>query len=179
MANLNKVMLIGRLTRDPEVRTFTNGGKVCNFGFAVTGQRKKNQTTGEWEEEPCFLDCKAFNKENGRQLADLCEQYLKKGHQAFIEGHLIMEQWDDKTSGAKRSALKVIVDNVEFLQPKDASGGMGGAPRQAAAPRQAPAPAPASRKPPVGGYAADNAGYEESEPMESSEGEGGDDHIPF
>src|SRR5262245_10230883 len=61
MANLNKVMLIGRLTRDPEVRMFSNGGKVASFGFAVNN-RRKNQQTGQWEDEPCFLDCEAFNK---------------------------------------------------------------------------------------------------------------------
>ena len=80
MANLNKVMLIGRLTRDPEVRTFANGGKVAKFGFAVNN-RKKNQPTGQWEDEPVFLDVEAFNRENGRKLADLVEQYLKKGDQ--------------------------------------------------------------------------------------------------
>jgi single-strand DNA-binding protein len=123
MANLNKVMLIGRLTRDPEVRTFSTGGKVTAFGFAVTGTRKKNAQTGQWENEPCFLDIKAFNSgyENGRKLADLCEQYLHKGDQAYIEGHLVLEQWEK--DGQKRSAVKVILDGVEFLQPK-AQGGM-------------------------------------------------------
>ncbi|HMC65176.1 MAG TPA: single-stranded DNA-binding protein, partial [Gemmataceae bacterium] len=67
MANLNKVMLIGRLTRDPEVRTFANGGKVANFGFAVN-TRKKNQSTGQWEDEPVFIDMAVFNRgETGRQ----------------------------------------------------------------------------------------------------------------
>ena len=78
MANLNKVMLIGRLTRDPEMRTFANGGKVAKFGFAVNN-RKKNQQTGQWEDEPVFLDVEAFNRETGRKLADLVEQYLRKG----------------------------------------------------------------------------------------------------
>src|SRR5216684_8902885 len=88
MANLNKVMLIGRLTRDPEIRTFATGGKVAAFGFAVNN-RRKNTSTGQWEEEPVFLDIEAFNgREGGRQLADLVEQYLHKGHQAYVEGHL-------------------------------------------------------------------------------------------
>src|SRR5438094_2305014 len=108
MANLNKVMLIGRLTRDPEMRTFANGGKVANFGFAVNN-RKKNQATGEWEQEPVFVDVKAFNREKGRQLADLVEQYLRKGQQAYLEGHLQLDQWTSQ-DGQKQSKLKVVLD---------------------------------------------------------------------
>ena len=90
MANLNKVMLIGRLTRDPEMGTFSNGGSVAKFGFAVNN-RKKNQSTGQWEDEPVFLDMEAFNRETGRKLADLVEQYLKKGHQVYLEGSLKLD----------------------------------------------------------------------------------------
>jgi single-strand DNA-binding protein len=76
MANLNKVMLIGRLTRDPEVRTFSNGGKVAKIGFAVNN-RKKDQQSGQWVDDPVFLDVECFNRgENGRQ-ADLVEQSLR------------------------------------------------------------------------------------------------------
>jgi single-strand DNA-binding protein len=114
MANLNKVMLIGRLTRDPEVRMFSNGGKVAAFGFAVNN-RKKNQQTGQWEDEPCFLDCEAFNRGEFGKTADLIEQYLHKGNQAYIEGHLKLDQWADKQTGDKRSKLKIVVDNVQFL----------------------------------------------------------------
>ena len=117
MANLNKVMLIGRLTRDPEVRTFPSGGKVASFGFAVNN-RRKNQQTGQWEDEPVFLDCNAFNKGDYGKTADLVEQYLRKGYQAYIEGHLKLDQWNDKTTGDKRSKLKVVVDNVQFLEPR-------------------------------------------------------------
>jgi single-strand DNA-binding protein len=117
MANLNKVMLIGRLTRDPEVRAFANGGKVANFGFAVNN-RKKNQESGQWEEEPVFIDMEVFNRgEQGRQ-ADLVEQYLKKGQQVFIEGHLRLNQWTAQ-DGQKRSRLVVRVDNFQFLERRD------------------------------------------------------------
>jgi single-strand DNA-binding protein len=120
MANLNKVMLIGRLTRDPEVRTFSNGGKVAKFGFAVNN-RKKNQQTGQWEDEPVFVDVEAFNRgENGKQ-ADLVEQYLAKGRQVFIEGHLKLDQWTDK-DGQKRSRLLVVLDNMQFLEPRQDGG---------------------------------------------------------
>src|SRR5258707_13773366 len=92
MANLNKVMLIGRLTRDPEVKMFSNGGKVAKFGFAVNN-RKKNSQTGQWEDDPVFLDVEAFNRgETGRQ-ADLVEQGLRKGSQCFIDGHRKLDQW--------------------------------------------------------------------------------------
>jgi single-strand DNA-binding protein len=127
MANLNKVMLIGRLTRDPEERTFSNGGKVAYFGFAVNN-RKKNPTTGEWEDDPVFVDVKAFNREKGRQLADLVMQSLRKGHQAFLEGHLTFEQWTNQ-EGQKQSKLKVILDDLQYLEPRsDGMGGSRGAP---------------------------------------------------
>src|SRR5438034_8053165 len=90
MANLNKVMLIGRLARDPEVRTFANGGKVAHFGFAVNN-RKKNQQSGQWEEVPVFVDVDAFNRGETGKKADLIEQYVRKGHQIFIEGHLQLD----------------------------------------------------------------------------------------
>jgi single-strand DNA-binding protein len=126
-------MLIGRLTREPEVRMFANGGKVAAFGFAVNN-RRKNQQTGQWEDEPVFLDCEAFNRGEFGKLADLVEQYLHKGHQAFVEGHLKLDQWTDKQTGDKRSKLKIVVDNVQFLEPR--RDGQGGAPprRQEAAP---------------------------------------------
>src|SRR5438093_7718871 len=91
MANLNKVMLIGRLTRDPEVRMFANGGKVAKFGFAVNN-RKKNSQTGQWEDDPVFLEVDAFNRGETGKTADLVES-LHKGSQIFIEGHLVLEQW--------------------------------------------------------------------------------------
>lgn len=124
MANLNKVMLIGRLTRDPEVRTFTNGGKVAKFGFAVNYLiQKRNPTTGEWEGgETAFVEIEAFNRPNGRQLADLVEQRLRKGQQVFLEGRLRLNEWTDK-EGQKRSKLLVVVDNLEFLEARGEGGG--------------------------------------------------------
>lgn len=160
MANLNKVMLIGRLGKDPETRTFANGGKVANIRFVVNN-RKKNQQTGQWEDDPVWLDVKAFNRENGRKLADLVEQHLRRGQQCYIEGHLTLEEWNDKDTGQKRTALKVILDDLQFLEPK--ADGQGGGMRSSA-PARAPAPAVSS-----GGY--------EEEPMPS--GGGGDDEIPF
>src|SRR5437773_1083864 len=123
-------MLIGRLTRDPEMRTFSNGGKVAKFGFAVNN-RRKNTSTGQWEDEPVFIEVSAFNRETGRKLADFVEQYLRKGKQFYIEGHLVFEQWDDKETQKKRSTLKVVAEDIQFLEPKqDRDGGAGEAGRQ-------------------------------------------------
>jgi single-strand DNA-binding protein len=130
MANLNKVMLIGRLTRDPEVRTFANGGKVAKFGFAVNN-RKKNTSTGQWEDEPVYVDVDVFNRgEQGRQ-ADLVEQSLRKGHQVFIEGRLKLDQWTGQ-DGQKRSRLHVVAENFQFLERRDE--GTGGYSRPPSAP---------------------------------------------
>jgi single-strand DNA-binding protein len=126
MADVNKVILIGRLTRDPETRTFSNGGKVAKFGFAV-GSRRKNPQSGQWEDgETMFIDCEAFNKGEFGRLADRVEQYLRKGNQVFLEGRLKLEQWDDKASGAKRSKHALVIDNLQFLEPRQGGGGDGG-----------------------------------------------------
>jgi single-strand DNA-binding protein len=169
MANLNKVMLIGRLTADPETRTFSNGGKVANIRFAVNN-RRKNQQTGQWEDEPVFVDIKAFNRETGRKLADLVEQYLRKGNQVYIEGHLTLDQWTSQ-DGQKQSKLRIIMDDFQFLEPRK-DGGMseGGSP--------APRMAPAARK--SDGPPADVGGYDEAEPehMEPPPGPT-ESEIPF
>jgi single-strand DNA-binding protein len=141
-------MLIGRLTRDPDVRTFANGGKVVTFGFAVTN-KKKNQSTGQWEDDPMFIDVKVFTRGENTRQADLVEQSLRKGHQVFLEGHLVFEQWDDKQSGQKRSKHVLVVDNFQFLEPRSDGGGGGTSTRYSQSGssgmrRPAPAPAPAS-----------------------------------
>jgi single-strand DNA-binding protein len=168
MANLNKVMLIGRLTRDPEVRTFSNGGKVAKFGFAVNN-RKKNQQTGQWEDDPVFLDVEAFNRGESGKQADLVEQYLVKGRQVFIEGHLKLDQWEK--DGQKRSRLLVVLDNMQFLEPRQDGGEMG-----ARAPR-ASAPAPARKAEANHSNGGGYGGFEEPEPMDL--GRNPDDDIPF
>lgn len=123
MAAFNKVILIGRLTRDPECRTFSNGGKVAKFGFAVTN-RKKNSQTGQWEDEPMFIDCEAYNRGDFGTLANTIEQYCRKGSQICIEAKLHLDQWDDKTTGQKRSKHKLVVDSMQLLDPRqDGQGG--------------------------------------------------------
>jgi single-strand DNA-binding protein len=173
MARLNKVMMIGRLCDEPKIFTFNNGGKVANIRFAVDN-RKKDQQTGQWVDDPCFLDVKAFNRETGRKLADLVEQYLNKGHQAYIEGHLTMEQWEDKNGGGKRSKLVVVMDDVQFLEPRSDGGnshsdGMSRAPR--------PAAAPVRQTSNVGSNYNDEPHHEM--PNEGGNGGGEGDSIPF
>jgi single-strand DNA-binding protein len=165
MANLNKVMLIGRLTRDPEVRTFSNGGKVAKFGFAVNN-RKKNMQTGAWEDEPVFVDVDIFNRGETGKLADRVEQTLHKGQQIFIEGHLKLDQWTSQ-DGQKRSRLFVVAENFQYLDPK-ADGGMGEAGGRFQ--RTAAARAPSGGA--AGGYIEANSDLEPP-------GGSGDEQIPF
>ena len=170
---LNKVMLIGRLTRDPEMVTFANGGRVAKFGFAVNN-RRKNQSTGQWEDEPVFLDVEAYNRDNGRKLADLVEQYLKKGHQVYLECSMKLDTWNDKTTGDKRQKLKFVLNDLQFLEPKSDGGNGEGGPRMArggSAPVRAGARRPRQRR-----------GYEEEEhePLDPPAGRGGqEEDIPF
>lgn len=119
--NFNRVILVGRLTRDVEVRAFANGGKVANLGFAVSN-REKDRDSGEWADRPVFLDVSVFNRgENGKD-ADHCEQRLSKGSPVQIEGKLVMDQWQDK-DGNNRSKIKVVADTVVFLDGGGAEGG--------------------------------------------------------
>lgn len=169
MANLNKVMLIGRLTRDPEVRTFSNGGKVAKLGFAVNNKRR-NATSGEWEDEPVFLDVDAFNRGEMGKLADRVEQYLHKGMQIFIEGHLKLDQWTTQ-DGQKRSKLAVVMENFQFLEPRQEGAGEGGShsPRASGGPPQR-RPAPPRET---------HAGGHDEPPGDLEPQQGRDEDIPF
>lgn len=114
MANLNKVMLIGRLTRDPEQIA---GGRGTKFGFAVNN-RKMNAQTQQWEDVPVFLDCEIWNRgESGQQATRLFET-VRKGHQLFIEGALKMDSWEDKNGGGKRTAIRIVVESFQYLEAR-------------------------------------------------------------
>jgi single-strand DNA-binding protein len=168
MANLNKVLLIGRLTRDPEARMFSNGGKVARFGFAVNNRRKNNQT-GQWEDDPVFLECEVFNRGEAGTLADRFETTVRKGQQIFIEGHLKLDQWNDKTTGDKRSMLKIVVDNFQYLERREDGAGGGSYQRPTAGPR----------RPAAGGDEYDQAPPEPEPEMPAAGRSGGDEDIPF
>ena len=119
MPNYNKVMLMGRLTRDPEVRFLANGTAVTNIGLAVN--RNWRNQDGQTQEEVTFVDVTAFGKRG-----EAVGQYLKKGRPSFIEGQLRMEQWDDKLTGPKRSKLAIIMDAFEFIDSRGEGEGGGG-----------------------------------------------------
>jgi single-strand DNA-binding protein len=108
MANLNKVMLIGNLTRDPEIRHTPKGSAVADLGVAVN--RKVQDGNGGWKDETTFVDVTVWGNS-----AENAQKYLSKGRGVFIEGRLQMDIWDDKTTGQKRSKLKVVADNLQFL----------------------------------------------------------------
>ncbi len=173
MANVNKVMLIGRLTRDPEAIPAGKGG--AKFGFAVNN-RKLNNDTQQWEDVPVFIDVEIWNRGENRQ-AERVVQTLRKGQQVFIEGHLKMDTWDDKNGGGKRSKLLVVVDNFQYLDARaEGSNGdqMMRAPRPVAAAPSRPAPAPTAYQ--GGGYD-DDPGM--SSPPRQGGGGGNEEDIPF
>jgi single-strand DNA-binding protein len=115
MASLNRVMLIGNLTRDPEVRYTPKGSAVADLAIAVN--RNYTAESGEKREEVTYVDIVLWAK-----LAELAGQYLKKGRPVFIEGRLQMDQWEDKQTGQKRSRLRVVGENMQFLDSRRDSG---------------------------------------------------------
>ena len=108
MANLNRVLLIGNLTRDPEVRYTPKGTAVADIAIAVN--RVYSGEDGEKKEEVTFVDVTLW----GRQ-AEVAQEYLKKGRQVFVEGRLQLDTWDDKQTGQKRSRLRVVAENMQML----------------------------------------------------------------
>lgn len=127
MAHLNKVLLLGNLTREPDLRATPKGISVAQFGLAVNRSYKTDD--GESREETTFIDLEAW----GRQ-AELISRYLGKGSTCLVEGRLRLDTWEDKASGDKRSRLRVVAENVQFLDRR-------------AADAEAPTGAPSARHP--------------------------------
>lgn len=135
MASFNKVILMGNLTRDPEVRYTTGGSAVCDISLAVS-YNWTDKRTNERKEEVSFIDVTLWGR-----TAEIAGEYLAKGRPVLIEGRLQQDRWDDKETGQKRSKLKVIADEMRLLggrpdgnRPEGGSGGgnAGGATRPAA-----------------------------------------------
>ena len=120
MASFNRVILMGNLTRDPEVRFTSSGMAVCNIGMAVN-RRIKDQQTEQWREEPTFVDVTIFGK-RGEAFA----KFHTKGKPAFVEGELRYDTWEDKNGGGKRSKLYVVGNTWEFVGGGKEGGGSGG-----------------------------------------------------
>src|SRR5262245_22679843 len=133
MANFNKVILVGNLTRDPELRYTPKGMAIAKVGLAVN--RNWTNEAGEKKEEVTFVDVDIFGR-----TAENVAQYMKKGRPILIEGRLKLDQWDDKQTGQKRSRLAVVGEVVQFLGSPGGGGDGGEAPRRQSAP-SAPAPA--------------------------------------
>lgn len=113
MPHLNKVILLGNLTREPELRATPKGLSVTQFGLAVNRTFKTEE--GENREETTFVDLEAWGR-----VAELVARYLSKGSSCLIEGRLKLDTWEDKVSGEKRSRLRVVAENVQFLDRKAA-----------------------------------------------------------
>lgn len=129
MASFNKVILLGNLTRDPEVRYTPKGTAVTDLGLAVN--RTYTADNGEKREEVTFVDVTFWGR-----TAEVAGEYLKKGRPVFVEGRLQLDSWDDKQSGQKRTKLKVIGENMQMLgAPRGAGGGSGGDEESSSAPR--------------------------------------------
>jgi single-strand DNA-binding protein len=143
MPSLNKVMIIGNLTRDPEIKYTPKGTAIADIGLAVN----RNYTTesGEKREEVTFIDVTLWGR-----TAEIVGEYCKKGVPLFVEGRLQLDSWDDKQTGQKRSKLKVIGDNIQLLgiRPGGAKESEGPDDDEARRERQKKSPPP-SRKPPV------------------------------
>ncbi|MBI5037627.1 MAG: single-stranded DNA-binding protein [Candidatus Kerfeldbacteria bacterium] len=133
--NLNKVMLIGNITRDPEVRATPTGQSVASFSVA-TNRRWKDQS-GQTKEQVEYHNIVAW-----RKLADIVGQYVKKGTKVYVEGRLQTRSWDDQ-SGTKRYRTEIIAENLIMLDRAGASAGASSAPSDSPAPEQSAAPAPA------------------------------------
>lgn len=162
MANYNKVILVGNLTRDPQVSYLPNQTAVAEFGIAVN--RRWKSSDGQQRDEACFIDCRAYGKP-----AEIISQYVKKGSPLMVEGRLQFASWEGK-DGQKHSKHRVIVENFQFLGQGQGQGQGGGAPRSGGGYR----PAQSQSAPPPG------EPMDEPPPSPEEFGQGGgEDTIPF
>jgi single-strand DNA-binding protein len=159
MASLNKVLLIGNLTKDPEIRYLPTGASVAELRVAIS-ERFRNRQTNEMTERTCFVDVNVWEKQ-----AELCGKYLSKGSPVFVEGRLQMDEWQAQ-DGSKRSRLRVRAQRVQFLAARrpDAAGEAGG--------EAEPPPAAGAAAPPPAGAPTETRGSE-------AETGGDDDNLPF
>jgi len=151
MASVNKVILVGNLGRDPEVRYSPDGAAICNVSIATTSQWK-DKNSGERREETEWHRVVFYNR-----LAEIAGEYLKKGRSVYVEGRLKTRKWQDKETGADRYSTEIVADQMQMLGGRDSGGDMGGgdsggfsqpparrAPQQQQPRPAAPAAAPAS-----------------------------------
>ena len=118
MASFNKVVLMGNLTRDPQLKYLPNQTPLVEFGLAMN--HKYRTANGENREDVCFVDCTVFGRG-----AEVINQYCQKGKALLVEGRLKLDTWEDKNGGGKRSKHSVVVDNFQFVGGRDDAGGGG------------------------------------------------------
>jgi single-strand DNA-binding protein len=198
MANLNKVMLIGRLTFDPE--PIQSGGATigAKIAFAVSNRRPSKTNPQQWEDVPVFIDVEVWNRGESKQ-ADRVLATLRRGSQIYIEGHLKLDEWNDKVSGDKRTKLVVVAETFQYLESKqegEARLQQPPAPRFAGRQQGQQAPQPTMARtnggssgysrPNGGGYNGGNGGggnYDDGAdydaPASQPKKGGSDDDIPF
>lgn len=140
MASFNQTILIGNLTRDPDLRVTPKGTAICQFSLAVN--RKFKDDSGQMRDETTYVDIEAWGKQ-----AELIAKYLIKGSPALVQGRLKLDQWDDKQSGQKRSKLKVVLENVQFLGGKPTGPGQDQEAQERAEPHRSQDTMPASYSP--------------------------------
>lgn len=140
--SINRVSISGNLTRDPELRATGGGTQVLSMGVAVN-DRRRNQQSGEWEDYPNFVDCTVFGAR-----AESLAPHLAKGSKVAIDGKLRYRSWTDQQTGKRRSALEVVVDEIEFMSPRQqpAYQQQPYAPQPYQQPAYAQAPAPAQAR---------------------------------
>jgi single-strand DNA-binding protein len=173
MASYNRVILLGNLTRDPQLKYLPSQTPVCEFGLATN--RKFKTGSGEEREEVCFVDCTAFGKQ-----AEVINQYCQKGKGLMIEGRLKYDSWEDKQGGGKRSKLTVVIENFQFVGGRDGGGGASGGPDQGDTGDSAPPPPRQAARPPArGGRPAPGNSAGGAEPPFGESQEIKEDDIPF
>jgi single-strand DNA-binding protein len=119
MANINRVVLVGNLTKDPELKSTSGGTSICKMRIAVNTRRKDE--TGQWVDKPNYFDVTVWGNQ-----AESCAQYLSKGRPVGIDGRLEWREWEATDGSGKRQAVEIVAESVQFLGSRDGGGGGGG-----------------------------------------------------
>jgi single-strand DNA-binding protein len=122
MANINRVVLVGNLTKDPELKSTSGGTSICKMRIAVNTRRKDE--TGQWVDKPNYFDVTVWGNQ-----AESCAQYLSKGRPVGIDGRLEWREWEATDGSGKRQAVEIVAESVQFLGSRDGGGGGGDTPQ--------------------------------------------------
>lgn len=170
MLELNKVLLVGNLTRDPEMRYLPSGTPLADLGLAVN-RRWFDRTAGERREETLFIDVTAWDK-----TAEFCGKYLQKGRAIFVEGRLKMDTWEDRQGGGRRSKLSVVAERIQFADSRPQ--GEGEQPHQAGGDRSPSAP-PMGGRPSAQAESPSQSYSPPAAPPRGPQGDNTEDDLPF